>query len=411
MSTQSWFAEAKLGVFVHWGISAVRGIAPPRAYEPGRISHQEYMEQLRGFTAARYNPDTWAELFAHAGARYAVMTAKDRDGIALWDTTSTKRSVATATAARTDLVRPFAQSMRRHGLRVGFYFSPSDWSDYPLTTSRPSHPSIPVRESEQVDPPHDRGLSANVAARRQARELVENFRPDLLWLNSSPTDGQGRSWVTELPNTFTALNAQTIITEQLEDHGDHDTPTVATSIVPADGAWQLCYPLDTTNASQWTDTHQLALNELIGVFADTIAAGGNLLLKTSPHEDGTIPPGHFMQLTALGNWIRRNHDAFHTTTPSLPYGHYDGPSTLSQDRRTLFLICTRTPPGPITVRGLHNTVRRAYVLSTGAALSYQVTNGLPAWGIPHVIRIEPPAAPNIIVLELKGELDPSQPSA
>ena len=44
------------------------------------------MAQLDRFTAARYDPRAWARLFARAGARYAVLTSRHHDGVALWDT-------------------------------------------------------------------------------------------------------------------------------------------------------------------------------------------------------------------------------------------------------------------------------------------------------------------------------------
>lgn len=43
---QPWFPEAKLGIFVHWGIYAVRGVAESWSFFGGDISHEQYMEQL-----------------------------------------------------------------------------------------------------------------------------------------------------------------------------------------------------------------------------------------------------------------------------------------------------------------------------------------------------------------------------
>lgn len=48
-----------------------------------------------------------------AGARYAVLTAKHHDGVALCDTRATDLSAARSTPAGRDLVGPFAEAMRR----------------------------------------------------------------------------------------------------------------------------------------------------------------------------------------------------------------------------------------------------------------------------------------------------------
>ncbi|UNM16272.1 alpha-L-fucosidase [Streptomyces formicae] len=406
---QSWFGEAKLGIFVHWGIFSVRGIPQPWDSAPGQISYQEYLEQLGGFTAARYRPGDWAELFVRAGAKYAVMTAKGPDGVTLWDTASTDLSVATATPAGKDLVRPFTQAMHRSGLRVGLYFSHHDVSRAPGTAARPSQPHTPPPESAAARPQHhDEDHKANEQrgrmAFRQIRELVENYRPDLLWFDGDQEHSAVRYWADELPGVLPALGPETVVIGRQDGHRGYGTPELATSIIPPDGAWELCYPLAGAHGHQRAGTHLPSVGELIRVFADTIAGGGNLLLKISPREDGTIPPEDAARLTALGRWIRRNHDAVYTTT-GLPFGHFDGPSTLSKDRRTLFLMCTRTAHGFIELRGLHNAVRRISVLSTGAAVPYSVSDGLPDWNIPRVIRIKSPVAPSVLALELDGELE------
>ena len=40
-----WFADAKLGVFIHWGIYAVKGIDERWSFHNGKLSHEEYMKQ------------------------------------------------------------------------------------------------------------------------------------------------------------------------------------------------------------------------------------------------------------------------------------------------------------------------------------------------------------------------------
>ena len=43
------------------------------------------MKQLEGFTADKYDPVEWVSLIKESGARYAVLTSKHHDGVALWD--------------------------------------------------------------------------------------------------------------------------------------------------------------------------------------------------------------------------------------------------------------------------------------------------------------------------------------
>ena len=81
-----WFADAKLGIFIHYGIYAVNGINESWSFHNKEISYPDYMKQLNGFTASNYQPEYWAGLIKASGARYAVITTKHHDGVALWPT-------------------------------------------------------------------------------------------------------------------------------------------------------------------------------------------------------------------------------------------------------------------------------------------------------------------------------------
>ena len=81
-----WFADAKLGIFIHWGMYSVNGIDESWSFHNKKISHADYLKQMRGFSASKYDPDDWAALIKESGARYAVITTKHHDGMALWPT-------------------------------------------------------------------------------------------------------------------------------------------------------------------------------------------------------------------------------------------------------------------------------------------------------------------------------------
>ena len=93
----------------------------------------------------------------------------------------------------------------------------------------------------------------------------------------------------------------------------------------------------------------------------------------------------------------------------LPAGHHYGPSTLSADRRTLYLVLFDAPRAEINVRGLLGKVRRVTVLGSGRELAHRVTGGLHE--TPGVLWIEPPAAADldphatVLAVELDGELE------
>ncbi|HEV8692250.1 MAG TPA: alpha-L-fucosidase, partial [Ideonella sp.] len=69
----AWWRDAKLGVFVHWGLYAI----PARGewyMNNERVPAERYAQLARRFDPKHYDPDAWAALAADAGARYMVLT-------------------------------------------------------------------------------------------------------------------------------------------------------------------------------------------------------------------------------------------------------------------------------------------------------------------------------------------------
>ncbi len=158
-------------------------------------------------------------------------------------------------------------------------------------------------------------------------------------------------------------------------HGDYATPEQGIPIEPPKGPWELCLTINDSWGFQHHDRHYKSVHQLIEYFAETIAMGGNLLLDVGPEEDGTIPPPQVQRLHALGGWIARHAEAVYPTVAGLPPGHFNGPTTLSADRRTLFLFVSGVRPESVAIRGLRSRVRQATVLSTGTGLPTDVTGG------------------------------------
>ena len=58
----AWFADAKLGIFIHWGMYAVDGTSESWAFHNRTVPYTQYMGQMKGFAAENYNPIAWAQL-------------------------------------------------------------------------------------------------------------------------------------------------------------------------------------------------------------------------------------------------------------------------------------------------------------------------------------------------------------
>ena len=179
-----WFKDARRGLFIHWGIYAGNGIDESWSFYNGYISYDDYMKQLNGFTAAQYKPEEWASLIKESGAKYAVLTSKHHDGVALWDTKIGELSVVRKTPAGKDLVAPFTKALRKNGLKVGIYYSLLDWSypDYPNFTK-----SARRYETDSV-----RWKRFDSFNHGQIEEIGRNFNPDLYWFDGDWEQNAGK---------------------------------------------------------------------------------------------------------------------------------------------------------------------------------------------------------------------------
>lgn len=319
MTMQPWFNEAKLGIFVHYGIYSVDGVPESWALFDQVVPHEQYMRQLDGFTAAAFDPSAWAGLFARAGAGYAVLTARHHDGVALWETRLSDLSVVGRTPAGRDLVAEYVSAMRDRGLRAGLYYSHSDWNhpDYAsVRHPRPPHPELV--DSPYVSPAP--GAEDPRAWERyldyrdgQVRELLTRFGPDLLWFDGE-WERSAEQWrMSELARLIRDLAPDTVCNSRLLGHGDYATPEQGLPMSAPETDWELCLTVNDSWGYRPQDVNHKSVGQLVRYFAQTIGMGGNLLLNVGPRADGTITPEQAQRLEGLGDWIRRHSAAVHGT--------------------------------------------------------------------------------------------------
>jgi alpha-L-fucosidase len=206
-----WFADAKLGVFIHWGLFSVPGWAP-QVDDVQRILQHEgpvgllrdnpYAEwyrnsmQLEGSPTWRHHRETYgpdfpydgfvepfdagtagcdvgaiAAVCAGAGAAYVVLTTKHHEGFTLWPA-STPHPEKGAYHARRDLVGDLTDAVRDRGMRMGLYYSGGydwPWNDAVMRDAADTTLAVPA------DPAYERYATSHV------RELIERYRPSVLW--------------------------------------------------------------------------------------------------------------------------------------------------------------------------------------------------------------------------------------
>jgi len=412
---QPWFSDAKLGIFIHWGLYAVNGIGESWSFFNEQISYADYMAQRTGFTAEHYDPEAWADLFARAGARYAVLTSKHHDGVALWDTQLSDLSIAKQTPAARDLIAPYCDALRAKGLKVGLYFSHLDWShpDYaPLPADQRTRRTMREIRKQWTDGPRTPAWQRFLAFHRgQLEELCTRYgRLDLLWFDGDWNPSAEYWDMAGLRERLHRWQPEIILNSRMHGHGDYTTPEQALPIQPPAGPWEFCVTLNNSWGYQPHDRNYKSVRQIIRMFAECIGMGGNMLLDVGPKADGTIPPEQVERLEGLGGWIHRHAEAIYPTTAGLPAGHFYGASTLTKDRTTLYLFLFDRPWDEIAVKGIRNGIRRVSVVGSDRELEHRVIGGADWVNLPGILWIAVPEAqldPNatVIKVELDGPLD------
>lgn len=379
-----WFADAKLGIFIHAGIYAVNGIDESWSFHNKKISYVDYMRQLKGFTLKNYDPAAWANLIQESGARYSVITTKHHDGVAMYDTKMNKLSTVQATPAKKDMIKPFFEELRKRNIKCGAYFSLLDWS----------HPDYPgfLNDSSRykIANDYERWNRYRSFFQGQIKEINTLFKPDLWWFDGD-WERSAEEWESQkVRSMILAANPHAIINGRLQGYGDYDTPEQNFPVTrPKFNWWELCM---TTN-DNWGfhhDNNWKTPYEVISIFVDAVSNGGNLLLDMGPMEDGTIPAEQVNVLKELGAWNKRNGEAIFNTIGGIPQGHFYGPTTLSKDSTTLYLFLHGSSGGNIMIKGLDNKIQDITVLGSNAKLSHKIVGKISWSHVPGLVYVNIP---------------------
>ena len=287
-----WFREARFGMFIHWGVYAV----PAGEWEGEtikgigewimrfkKIPVEKYQSYAPEFTAAKYDPEQWAELAENAGMKYVVITSKHHDGFALYDSAVSDWDVM-ASGAKRDLLAPLAKAVRERDMKFGLYYSQSqDWTHPGGATSGDLKVWDPAQKGD-----YDEYLKT--IALPQAREIIDRYDPAILWWDTP------QQMTPERVAPFASLMAehpQIINNNRLGDGFKGDTMTPEQHIPPRGFPGQMfevCMTMNDTWGYKKNDQNWKSSQRLIQMLSDIASKGGNLLLNVLPNNPLCVNP-------------------------------------------------------------------------------------------------------------------------
>jgi alpha-L-fucosidase len=359
----AWYADAKFGIFVHWGVFSLPAFGNEwysrEMYQQGSKDYDHhlatfgpqskvgYKDLIERFKGERFDPQGWARLFAQAGAKYVVPVAEHHDGFAMY---SSKLSDWTAAAKgpKRDVIGELAKAIRAEGMRFGtsshraehdWFFDGGRSIESDVNDPRyaalygPAQPRL-LLGKDDADLAHDwtpvsQAWLDDWLAR--TAELIDEYHPDLLYFDWWIGAPSMRETLPKLAAYYYNQGAQRGAPPVLDFKLNAMPPGAGTFDVERGaltGIQPVTWQTDTSisNAS-WGyiegDTYKPA-TQLLHQLIDVVSKNGNLLLNVGPRGDGSIPGPARDILLEMGAWLKVNGEAIYGSRPWTTFG--EGPT-------------------------------------------------------------------------------------
>lgn len=330
-----WYDEAKLGIFIHWGVFAVPSFGGPGGtasewfwwYWKGvNVSeHVDFMKQVYPpdfqyadfapqFTAEFFDPFEWAKIFKSSGAKYIVLTSKHHEGFTNWPSASSWNWNSVDVGPRRDIVGELATAIRNQtDIHFGLYHSLFEWFNPMYLSDKKSFFNKTDFVSKKTMP--------------ELYDIVNKYRPEVIW-----SDGQWEASATYWNSTnFLAwLYNESPVKDTIVvndrwgmltpcKHGGYYTCNDRYNPgVLQPRKWENAMTIDRGSWGFRRNTKfqdYLTIEELIQTFVTTISCGGNMLMNVGPTKEGTIPEIFQERLKQMGSWLDVVGEAVYSSTP------------------------------------------------------------------------------------------------
>lgn len=289
------FMDMGFGIFIHWSMDSQLGsVISHSMVGASDVYLDKYINELpQTFYPDKFDPDEWARLFKVAGAEYVVFTTKHHNGFCMWDTKTTDFNIMNTPYGK-DITGMLVASLRKQGLKVGFYYSPEDFHflhKQGTLISRKRAMSQVTENPELME-----------FAKTQLDELLASYGPDLIFFDSFSKK--------PLVQYVHKADPDLIVTR-----GEMQTPEQKIPDEPMPGPWETCMTMGTQWQYKPTNEEYKDGAELINKLIEIRAKGGNFLLNVGPKPNGEIPIEQEARLREVGLWMFVNEEAVKAVRP------------------------------------------------------------------------------------------------
>lgn len=359
--TPPWYADAKFGIFIHWGAYSVPGFGsewyPRQMYQDGsrEFAHHVatygpqskfgYKDFIPQFKAEKFDARAWAKLFKDAGAKYVIPVAEHHDGFAMYDSDVTEWCAAQKGPQR-DVIGELSDACRGQGLIFGasshraehwWFFDKGMYFDSDVRQTANAALYGPASNQQtaenQAEPPDEQFLDDWLL---RSCEIVDKYHPQVVWFDwwicqpvfqpylqrfAAYYYNRGAEWGVPVAINFKEWEGRSFP----PGTGVFDIERgQSADIRPA--LWQTDTSVSKNSWGYVQKQDYKHPDDIVDDLVDIVSKNGTMLLNIGPKPDGTIPEKEQAILRAIGRWLSVNGEAIYGTRPWRKFG--EGPTQI-----------------------------------------------------------------------------------
>jgi len=360
----TWFRDAKLAFWSHWGPQSVPMFGDWYARNIYREGSDQYRHHWRVYghpsktgykdiiplwKAENFDPDGLMELYVAAGTKYFVAQAMHHDNFDCFDSAHQKWNSINIGPKR-DIVKAWQDAARAHNLPFGvtehLAASFSWWHENKFADKSGPYAGVPYDGNDPaVESLYYSGqtttegwYTANPKFHRhwfdRIHDLVTKYQPDLLYSDGGlPFDTYGRHIVAHLYNTSAGLHGSNRAVYNQKDT-DPGVYTIGVLDIERGQRTEIAeHPWQTdTSVGDWyynvKDVYK-SPEQVLETLVDIVSTNGNLVLNIPQKPDGTLDDECTFLLKQMAVWMKAGYgEGIFGTRPWTQAG--EGPSKFKQ---------------------------------------------------------------------------------
>jgi alpha-L-fucosidase len=364
-ATPEWFADAKLGVYFHWGIYSVPGYGgewyPRWMYVPDRVGwgseiykqHKatygknfHYHDFIKDWKAPNFSAKDWVDLFEGMGAKFIGSIAEHHDGFSLWDSKVNEWN-SVKMGPHINMVEQIAAETQKrdlkfmatfhHGFNNIFYPKQENSFARPVTKMLIVQDSVEVPQDEKYrklygNMDYD---EANDLWLAKLNEVIDGYCPDYIWMDFGQRfikESHRKQFLENYFNKAKEKNKEVVVNTK-GDFFPTELAVINVERATMENIMPDVWITDFILGSAWCYNKEkrtaIDSKKAIRMLAEVVSKNGVMLLSAGPMADGTMPEEQVKAMKDIGAWMKLYGESIYKTRPFIKFG--EGTTILKQD--------------------------------------------------------------------------------